>query len=132
MYNLNEIANKWKPLAPFLTVPRKEAEYNHLLAFLDRLVDEVGNNEGHPLAALMDTVGTLIEVYEKEHHPFSEGNPVDALKYLMEKQNVESSDLAELGSPRKIAEILSGKRNLDIRQIQLLSQYFDVSAATFL
>ncbi len=132
MYNLNEIADQWHPLAPFLTVPHKEAEYDNLSAFLDRLTDEVGNDENHPLAALMDTVGTLIEAYEKEHYPFSEGEPIDVLKYLMEKQNVTPSDLAESGSMRNISEILSGKRSLDIRQIKFLSKRFNVSPATFL
>jgi len=132
MYNLSEIANQWQPLAPFLTVPHKEAEYDNLSAFLDRLTDEVGNDESHPLAALMDTVGTLIEAYEKEHYPFSEGEPIDVLKYFMEKQNIRHGDLAELGSLRDISEILSGRRSLDIRQIKFLCKRFNVSSATFL
>ena len=36
---------------------------------LDRLVDEVGENESHPLASLMEIVGVLIEKYEDEHVP---------------------------------------------------------------
>jgi mRNA-degrading endonuclease HigB of HigAB toxin-antitoxin module len=33
----------------------------------DRLVDEVGENEKHPLASLMEILGVLIEKYEDEH-----------------------------------------------------------------
>ena len=34
---------------------------------LDRVTDEVGENENHPLASLMDVLGALIERYEDEH-----------------------------------------------------------------
>jgi HTH-type transcriptional regulator/antitoxin HigA len=49
--------------------PHTEAEYQRLVTLLDRLVDEVGENESHPLASLMEIVGVLIEKYEDEHVP---------------------------------------------------------------
>ena len=36
---------------------------------LDRVTDEVGEDENHPLASLMDVLGVLIEKYEDEHVP---------------------------------------------------------------
>jgi len=132
MYSLSEISNKWEPLAPFLSVPHTEAEYDNLSVFLDQLIDEVGNDDRHPLAALMDTVGTLIEAYDKEHFPFSEGDPLDVLKYLIKKHRLTQSDLPELGSQGVVSEILSGKRSLNVRQIKLLSKRFHISPSTFL
>ena len=35
----------------------------------DELVDEVGNDESHPFASLMEVIGLLIEKYEDEHVP---------------------------------------------------------------
>ena len=46
-----------------------EEEYQRLVAFLDVLIDEVGEDETHPLASLMEVVGVLIEGYEEEHVP---------------------------------------------------------------
>jgi HTH-type transcriptional regulator/antitoxin HigA len=43
-----------------LRVPHNDHEYRQLL-------DEVGENEKHPLASLMEVIGVLIEKYEKEH-----------------------------------------------------------------
>jgi len=40
--------------------------YNRLVLRLDDLIDEVGENEDHPLASLMEVVGLLIEKYEDE------------------------------------------------------------------
>ena len=42
-------------------------EYNKLVQLLDQLIDEVGEDESHPLAKLMDVVGVLIERYEDEN-----------------------------------------------------------------
>jgi HTH-type transcriptional regulator / antitoxin HigA len=48
-------------------VSQTEKEYNELVGLLDTLIDEVGEDESHPLASLMDVVGVLIEHYEDEH-----------------------------------------------------------------
>ena len=39
------------------------------MQLLDRLTDEVGEDENHPLASVMDVLGVLIEKYEDEHVP---------------------------------------------------------------
>ncbi len=36
---------------------------------LDDLIDEIGENENHPLASLMEILGILIENYEQENVP---------------------------------------------------------------
>ena len=42
-------------------------EYRQLVKLLDRLVDEAGENESHPLVSLMEVLGVLIEKYEDEN-----------------------------------------------------------------
>jgi len=41
--------------------------YCQLVKELDRLVDEVGEDENHPLASMMEVIGVLIEKYEDEN-----------------------------------------------------------------
>lgn len=130
-YNLEKISNQWQSLAPLLSVPRTKAEYDNLVNLLDHLIDKVGNNESHPLASLMDTIGTLIESYENEHYPFSQGNPLGAIKYLMKVNGLTQSDLSEVGSQGIVSEIISGKRSLNTRQIRALCKQFNVSPSTF-
>jgi HTH-type transcriptional regulator / antitoxin HigA len=50
-------------------VPHTEADYRELVELLDRVTDEVGEDEDHPLASLMDVLGVLIQKYEDEHVP---------------------------------------------------------------
>ncbi len=49
------------------SAPRNHREYRQLVNLLDRLIDEAGENETHPLASMMEILGVLIEKYEDEH-----------------------------------------------------------------
>ncbi len=128
---LKEIAKVWPEIQPIFSVPHTKKDYNRLVNLLDRLVDEVGNNENHPLASLMETIGSLVETYESQYINEMEGNPIDTLKALMEEHGMKQSDLHEIGSQGVISEILSGKRQLNVRQIKILSKSFKVSPAVF-
>ncbi len=64
---IDSVERLWPDLAPWLFVPHSEEEYQRLVALLDSLIDRVGEDETHPLASLMEIVGTLIEQYEDEH-----------------------------------------------------------------
>lgn len=71
MQNLNvrETANAWSSLSNTVFVPHTKEEYQRLVQLLDTLIDEVGENESHPLASLMEIVGVQIENYEAENVP---------------------------------------------------------------
>ena len=59
----------WPSMANFVFVPHTEEEYKYVVSLLDDLIDEVGEDENHRLASLMELLGTLIEKYEEEHIP---------------------------------------------------------------
>ena len=128
---LKEIEKVWPEIQNIFSVPHNEKDYNKLVSLLDVLVDKVGDNESHPLASLMETIGTLIETYEAHNIPEIKGNPIDTLKALMEEHGLKQSDLSEIGSQGVVSEILTGKRQLNIRQIKILSKRFNVSPAVF-
>jgi HTH-type transcriptional regulator/antitoxin HigA len=67
--DLKTTANLWPKLSNTIFVPRTESEYNRLVAMLDELIDEVGENEAHPLASLMEIIGVMIEHYENANVP---------------------------------------------------------------
>jgi HTH-type transcriptional regulator/antitoxin HigA len=110
---------------------RDEAHYAWMTEMLAALLDETQGNEAHPAMGLVDIVGDLIEDYEAEQHPLPEVTGVQALKFLMEQHGLKQSDLSEIGSQGVVSEILTGKRELNIRQVRALSERFGVSAATF-
>jgi HTH-type transcriptional regulator/antitoxin HigA len=67
--DVNKTANAWSSLAGTVFVPHSEEEYRRLVALLDNLIDEVGEDEAHPLASLMEIVGVLIQNYEDQNVP---------------------------------------------------------------
>jgi HTH-type transcriptional regulator/antitoxin HigA len=67
--DVNKTAHAWSSLAGTVFVPHSEEEYRRLVTLLDGLIDEVGEDEEHPLASLMEIVGVLVEKYEDENVP---------------------------------------------------------------
>lgn len=129
---LETLVRVWPEVCKTLTVPHTESEYDHLVALLDELIDDVGEDETHPLFSLMETIGSLVVAYEDVHVPEPEGRAADVLKMLLDEHDLKQSDLSDIGSQGVVSEILSGKRPLNVRQIKALSKRFGVSPTVFL
>lgn len=105
---------------------RSEADYEAALAEVERLW---GAKTGTPEGDRLDVLGTLIDVYEAEHHPMDPPDPVEAIKFRMEQQGLTRKDLEEIvGSRTRIAEVLNRKRGLSIGMIRRLHESLGISA----
>ncbi len=129
---LEEVSKGWPLIDNVLALPHKEEEYQQVVALLDEVIDIVGEDESHPLASLMETLGTLVETYELQTIPEISGNPIQTLRSLMEGHDLKQTDLPEIGTQGVVSDILSGKRKLNVRQIKALSKRFNVSTAVFI
>ena len=129
---LENISKVWPTIKAIFSVPHTESEYQALVETLDNLVDEVGNNQNHELAPVMETIGNLIENYENREYKIKEASPIDVLKYLMQEHGLKQSDLKEIGSQGVVSEILTGKRTLNLEQIKKISSRFQVSPLVFI
>ncbi len=121
----------WEAIAPLLTI-RNEKEYQQAIKRLNYLIDLVGTNEQHPLYNFLDTLGTLIEVYEQENYSIPDCSGSDMLAYLIEEHGLNLSDLSEIGTPKTIEAILNKEQLLNLNQIKYLAEYFKVSPQVFL
>jgi len=130
--NLEAITKIWPTIEPVFSVPRTKADYSRLVEFLDDLIDQVGEDESHPLTSLAETVGTLVEAYEARTLSIKEGDPVEVLRFLMAEHGLKQAELSEIGSQSVVSEVLSGKRKLNLRQIKLLARRFNVSPEVFI
>lgn len=126
-----DVQMHWVSVSPFLSV-RNEREYDVAAARLNGLLDEVGDDERHPLYSLLDTLGTLVHAYEEKYHPIPTSNGAEMLRFFMEEHDLTQSDLPEIGSQGVVSEILSGKRELNLRQVRALASRFGVSPAVFI
>ncbi|MFN0041307.1 MAG: type II toxin-antitoxin system HigA family antitoxin [Burkholderiales bacterium] len=110
---------------------RTKKEYAHAVSLLDAILDEIGEDEKHPMAELADAIGLFVERYETEHSPIPRGKPAEILQFLMAEHGLRQSDLADIGSQGVVSELLAGKRELNTRQIRILARRFGVSPAVF-
>ena len=119
---------------PAMNILAIHTEEEHGLAVerLNSLIDDVGTRQDHPLYDLLDTLGTLIEAYEEAHEPVPQVRGGEMLGYLMEEHGLRQSDLPEIGSQGVVSELLSGRRELNVRQIRRLAERFGVAPAAFL
>ena len=129
---LDNISKVWPSIKAIFSVPHTEKNYQNLSKTLDNLIDEIGDNESHELAPVMETIGKLVENYEERNHKINECSPIDSLKFLMQEHALKQSDLNELGSQGVVSEILAGKRTLTIEQIKKISERFHVSPLVFI
>ena len=110
---------------------RTRQQYKRAVGLLDRLLDDVGENQRHPLFGFLEVLGTMVESYESDHVELKGATGKDVLKFLMEEHGVMQADLPEIGSQGVVSEILHGRRELNTRQIKALSKRFGVSPAAF-
>ncbi|MCW7490896.1 helix-turn-helix domain-containing protein [Leptospira meyeri] len=129
---IEKVKNVWHDVKDILSVPHTDKQYKKLVRVLDELIDEVGNDEKHQLAPLLETVGNLIEEYENDHFIQPNAEPIDVLKYLMQENNLTQKDLSALGSQGVVSEILNGKRDLNVRQIKALAEMFKIAPSVFI
>jgi len=129
---LENISKAWPIVKAIFSVPHSEKEYHDLVKTLDSLIDEIGNDQNHELAPVMETIGNLIENYETQEYKINESSPINALKYLMQEHGLKQSDLKEIGSQGVVSEILTGKRTLNIDQVKKISNKFHVSPLVFI
>jgi HTH-type transcriptional regulator/antitoxin HigA len=105
-----------------------EREYRKAVAILD----EIGQDEAHPLADLAEALGLFIHSYEETHAKIRAATGPEVLRSLMEAHGLTQSELPEIGSQGVVSEILSGERELNIRQIRRPAKRFGVSPTVFI
>ena len=124
------VRDHWAAVRSILAI-RSEADYDRAVLALNELLDEVGADDQHPLYDLLDTLGTVITAYEAEHVKLPDVRGSEVLAHLMAEHDLRQADLPQVGSQGVVSEILSGKRELNVRQIRALAERFGVSTAVF-
>ncbi|WP_077045070.1 type II toxin-antitoxin system HigA family antitoxin [Pseudomonas sp. KK4] len=122
----------WEFVAPLLRKPKSEQDYDTLVQALDELLEMTGVDESHPLMSLVDILGDWIEEWDHKHHPMPEATGAEVLGYMMREHGLTQSDLPGVGPQSVVSEILSGKRQLNLRQIRWLAERFNVPVDVFI
>jgi HTH-type transcriptional regulator/antitoxin HigA len=105
-----------------------EEDYRAALAETSTLVDidpEPNTLEGDRLELL----GVLIGRYEDEHFPLERPDPIEAIKFRMEQEQLSIADMQEyIGGANRVYEVLAGKRALTLAMIRRLHEGLHIPA----
>jgi len=105
---------------------RSDADYEVALTEVERLW---GAKSGTPRGDRLDVLATLIDAWEGEHHPMDPPDPIEAIKFRMEQQNLTRKDLEGiLGTRTRVAEVLNRRRGLSINMIRRLHKELGIPA----
>ena len=111
-------------------VIKTEAEYKAALACIDKIFDaKPGTVKGDELELLL----LLVEKYEETEFPIALPDPIAAIRFRMEQDQLKPKDLVPyLGSKSKVSEVLSGQRPLSLTMIRNLSTGLGIPAEVLL
>ncbi|MCP4472835.1 MAG: transcriptional regulator [Gammaproteobacteria bacterium] len=109
---------------------KTEADYRAALDEIESLMTaEAESADGEKL----DIMVTLIEAYEARHFPLDLPDPVEAIKFEMERKGLTIKDLEPMiGKSNRVYEILNHKRSLTLSMIRKLHDNLGIPAESLI
>src|SRR6266550_9017529 len=115
-----------------IKVIKNEQEHETALAEISSLIDR-DPDPGTPDADRLELLTVLVENYESQAFPKRVPEPLEAIRFRMEQQNLKQRDLVPyIGSPSKVSEVLSGKRPLTLSMMRSLHSHLRIPASVLL
>ena len=109
---------------------KTDADYRAALNDIENLMmAEPDTIEGEKL----DILVTLVEAYEAKHFPMDLPDPVEAIKFEMERKGLTVKDLEPMiGKSNRVYEILNHKRSLTLKMIWKLHEGLGIPAESLI
>ena len=109
---------------------KTDADYRAALEEIETLMmAELDSSEGEKL----DVLVTLVEAYEAKRYPLDLPDPVEAIKFEMERQGLSVKDLEPMiGKSNRVYEILNHKRSLTLKMIWKLHEGLGIPAESLI
>jgi HTH-type transcriptional regulator/antitoxin HigA len=86
-----------------------------------------------PQGDRLDVLVTLIEAYEKKHHPLELPDPVEAIKFRMEQSGFTPKYLVPMiGQINRVYEVLNRKQPLTLQMIRRLHRDLGIPAESLI
>ncbi len=109
---------------------KTDADYRAALNDIENLMmAEPDTVEGEKL----DILVTLVEAYEAKHFPMDLPDPVEAIKFEIERKGSTVKDLEPMiGKSNRVYEILNHKRSLTLKMIWKLHEGLGIPAESLI
>ena len=99
-------------------------EHRAALSHIEALMTQPAPDE-----AELELWSMLVEKYEEEHFPIAIPDPIDAIRFRMDQEELTPTDLQPyLQSKSKVSEVMNRKRPLSLSMIRALQSGLGISA----
>jgi HTH-type transcriptional regulator/antitoxin HigA len=107
-----------------------EDDYRETLRQIETLMNA---QENTPEGDLLDILVTLVEAYERKAFPMSLPDPVEAIKFYMDQNEMTPKDLEPvIGRMNRVYEVLNHTRPLTLKMIRNLHGQFGIPAESLI
>lgn len=108
-----------------------EAENQSAIALAEEL--EHKDNLTQEEITLLELLYVLIEQFENDNYPITEGSPLEILRHLMEENKIKQEELIGIiGSRGVVSEVVNGKRGISKNQAKALADFFHIDVSLFI
>lgn len=105
---------------------KNEQDHRAAIARIEQLM---GAAPESPEAEELEVLATLVDAYESKHHPIDPPDPIAAIRFRMEQQQLSRRDLEPfIGSRARVSEVLAKKRPLTLNMIRRVKAGLGISA----
>ena len=109
---------------------KTDADYQAALKEIESLMMAAPDS---PEGEKLDVMVTLIEAYEAKHFPLDLPDPIEAIKFEMERKGLTVKDLEPMiGKSNRVYEILNHKRSLTLKMIRNLHEKLGIPAESLI
>ena len=109
---------------------KTKRDYHRTLKEIEGLMTAKRNT---PEGDRLDVLVTLVEAWEAKHYPLDLPDPVAAIRYHMEQNELAPKDLVPyIGSRGRVYEVLNYKRPLSLKMIWRLHQGLGIPAESLI
>ncbi|MEA2679032.1 MAG: HTH-type transcriptional regulator / antitoxin HigA [Candidatus Binataceae bacterium] len=105
---------------------RTRADHERALREIERLW---GARKSTADGDRLEVLATLAEAYEREHFPIDPPDPIEAIRFRLEQQGLDSHALVGvIGGRSRVYEVMERKRALSLTMMRRLHQRFGIPA----
>ena len=109
-----------------------QEDYDAALDDLSALFD-AGPDAGTPDSDRMEILLALVGVYESKNFHIPPPDPIEAIKFRMDQQNLTVGDLVPyIGPKHRVYEVLNGTRQLTLPMIRRLHEGLGIPAESLI
>ena len=91
---------------------KNQRDYRKVLKEIEGLMMAKRNT---PEGDRLDVLVTLVEAWERKHYPMELPDPVEAIKYHMDQNELQPRNLIPIGSRHRVYEVLNRRRSLMLK-----------------